>query len=204
MRLILASSSPRRLELLRAAGFCAEPFSPDVDETPRAGEDAGDLVLRLAKDKMRSVSAAHPAAWVLAADTVVVLDGGILGKPGDEEEARHMLGALSGREHEVITGFALGHGPQEYLRAVRTRVRFRKLGEEEIAAYVQSGEPMDKAGGYGIQAGAAHMVLAIEGSYTNVVGLPMAEVVQALKEFGIPSGSNSALAGPADREYTGL
>ncbi|MCC5845052.1 MAG: septum formation inhibitor Maf [Verrucomicrobia bacterium] len=185
MRLMLASSSPRRQDLLRAAGFSFEVMSPDVDETLLPGESPGEAVKRLAEAKMRAVRHTCPGAMILAADTVVVLEGGILGKPADAAEAGRMLRALSGRDHAVITGFALGGDNFVHVEAVSTRVRFRDLTDAEIDAYVASGEPMDKAGGYGIQSGAAHMVRSIEGSYTNVVGLPMAEVAEAVRAWGL-------------------
>lgn len=180
MRLILASSSPRRQDLLRAAGFSFEVISPDVDEFLFPGEDPQAAVMRLAELKALAVHTQEPDAMILAADTAVVLDGEMLGKPEDEEDARWMLTSLSGRGHEVITGFALLTGKALHREAVLTRVWFRELSDAEIDAYIATGEPMDKAGAYGIQSGAAHMVRSIEGSYTNVVGLPMAEVVDAL------------------------
>jgi len=176
MQLILASSSPRRQDLLRAAGFSFEVVAPDVDETLLPEESPEDAVLRLAEAKMDAVMRVRPGAMILAADTVVVLDGEILGKPADAAEAGRMLRALSGREHEVLTGFALCGDDFVHVESVVTRVRFRDLTDAEIDAYVAGGEPMDKAGGYGIQSGAAHMVQSIDGSYTNVVGLPMAEL----------------------------
>lgn len=183
MRLILASSSPRRRELLRAAGLSFTVASPDTDETVKPGEPPQDAVVRLAEEKARAVQALEPGGVILAADTAVVLDGRMLGKPRDEAGAREMLRALSGREHEVVTGFAIVGKERCHSAAVTTRVRFRTLSEHEINAYVATGEPMDKAGAYGIQSGAAHFVRAVEGSYTNVVGLPMAEVVEGMGDF---------------------
>lgn len=184
MRLILASSSPRRLELLRAAGIGFEVMAPGLEEVLVAGEGPEAAVRRLAEEKARAVMGRVAGeAVVLAADTAVVLEGRMLGKPGSVEEAGEMLRSLSGRTHEVMTGFALGRGGRVRSAVCVTRVAFRVLGEEEIGAYVATGEPMDKAGGYGIQSGAAHMVRSVWGSYTNVVGLPVAEVVEGLREF---------------------
>lgn len=185
MRLILASSSPRRQDLLRAAGFSFDVLVPNVDETLIAGESPGVAVMRLAEKKVLAVGKTVSRAVVLAADTAVVLDGEMLGKPENAEDARRMVRALSDRDHAVLTGFALFDGVSLHREVVSTRVWFRKVGEAEIEAYIASGEPMDKAGGYGIQSGAAHWVRSIEGSYTNVVGLPMAEVVEALAGAGV-------------------
>lgn len=190
MRLLLASGSPRRRELLLSAGLSFEVEVPDVDETVAPGESPADAVCRLARDKALRVAARHPDAAVLAADTTVVLDGVQLEKPRDAADARRMLRALSGRSHEVLTGFAIARGDEVHVACCVTEVSFRPLREEEIEAYIATGDPMDKAGAYGIQSGAAHMVRAIRGSYTNVVGLPLAEVMEvlwSLGEAGYPS-----------------
>ncbi|MDF3130913.1 Maf family protein [Kiritimatiellaeota bacterium B1221] len=178
MKLILASASPRRAELLRSAGIRFEALAAEVDETPLPREEPEALVCRLSRSKAEAVAALHPDAAVLAADTVVVFDEEIFGKPGTAEEAVDMLEQLSGDQHEVMTGFTLLRpGSDAICELVVTEVTFRELGKAEIQSYVDSGEPMDKAGAYGIQAGAAGFVSRIEGSYTNVVGLPLAEVV---------------------------
>ena len=180
MRLILASASPRRRQLLADAGVTFEVMPAEIDESLLPSESPAAAVERLGCAKAAAVSAHCPGDRVLAADTAVVLDEMFLGKPADAAEAVSMLTRLSGREHEVMTGYAL-QGPGESVSGLcRTRVRFRELSAEEIRAYTATGEPMDKAGAYGIQAGAAHMVLAITGSYTNVVGLPMAEIMMLL------------------------
>jgi septum formation protein len=186
MNLLLASSSPRRKELLAQAGFSFEMISPDVDETPFPRELPEQHAIRIARAKALVVQEKHRDALVIAADTNVVHRQRILGKPVDAEEAVSMLKHLSGKTHEVISGVAM-LGPENSCQwAVHTQVEFRDLAEEEILAYVASGEPMDKAGGYGIQGLGAHMVRGIQGSYTNVVGLPLAEVVEAMRKvFGM-------------------
>lgn len=181
--LILASASPRRQELLASAGlrFTVEP--PAVDESIPEGEPPDQAVERLALAKAEAVFRRHPDRLVLAADTVVVLGDAILGKPRSPEEAEAMLQRLSGRTHEVITGVALrGPDRREHFH-VRTEVEFRALGAEEIRTYVRGGEPMDKAGAYAIQGGASGFVRAVRGSYTNVVGLPLAECIERLRRL---------------------
>ena len=173
-RLILASGSPRRRDFLAELGIVFEVLAKDIDETPLSGEEPIDFVARLAREKALAVE--QPGAWVLAADTVVVVDGEILGKPSDEEEACAMLMRLSGRWHEVWTGFSLCRQATGELstKTVCTRVRFLELTPELCRAYVRTGEPLDKAGAYGIQGKGCFLVPEISGSYTNVVGLPMA------------------------------
>jgi septum formation protein len=189
-RLLLASASPRRTELLRGAGIPHDVLPADVDEQPLPGEGGVALAQRLAAAKAAAVAERLSGpALVLAADTVVVIDGVLLGKPADGAEAETMLRALSGRGHEVVTAFALrGVDPAgpSILQAVRTQVRFRVLHEAEIRGYVATGEPLDKAGAYGIQGRGAGLVLGISGSYSNVVGLPLAEVIEALAVLGGP------------------
>jgi septum formation protein len=179
-RLILASGSPRRRDFLAALGIAFEVRVTDIDETPLSGEQPVDFVARLAREKAQGIDL--PDAWVLAADTAVVVDGEILGKPGDEEEACAMLMRLSGRWHEVWTGFSLYRRATGELstKTVCTRVRFLTLTPELCRAYVRTGEPLDKAGAYGIQGKGCFLVSEISGSYTNVVGLPMTEVLEAL------------------------
>jgi len=179
-RLVLASGSPRRRDFLAELGLTFEVRVTDIDESPQSGEQPVDFVARLAQEKARAV--AEPGAWVLAADTAVVLDGEILGKPSDEAAACVMLMRLSGRWHEVWTGFCL-HRPETAelcVRAVCTKVRFITLTPELCRAYVRTGEPLDKAGAYGIQGKGCFLVSEIRGSYTNVVGLPMAEILNVL------------------------
>lgn len=171
--LILASRSPRRAELLAAAGFTFEVLAVDVDETPRVGESPRDYVERLAVEKAQAVAARRPGEVVLGADTTVVVDGRILEKPRDAADAAAMLRALSGRAHEVLTGVAVVAPGRTRTGVESTLVWFDPLSDEEIARYVASGEPLDKAGAYGIQGLASRFIPRIEGSYTNVVGLPV-------------------------------
>jgi septum formation protein len=194
-RLVLASQSPRRRTLLAGAGFRFRAIPPDVDETPRPGERPEAYAVRAARDKARAVAARLRADGggrrvVLGCDTVVICGGRLLGKPASRVDAARMLRALSGRTHTVCTGVALrvestpGRWRGSSFRVV-TRVRFRRLSAGDIAHYVACGEPMDKAGAYGIQERAAGMVLEIEGSYTNVVGLPLAELIGRLARLGV-------------------
>ncbi|ROR34869.1 Maf family protein [Inmirania thermothiophila] len=182
----LASRSPRRRALLAQIGLEAVVVPADVDESPRAGEAPAARVLRLARAKARAGAAAAPAgAVVLGADTEVVVDGEPLGKPADRAEARAMLARLAGRWHEVMTGVAVVHGGGEATRLSVTRVRFRDLDARELAAYAASGEGDDKAGGYAIQGLGAVLVARIEGSYSGVVGLPLAETAELLAAAGV-------------------
>jgi septum formation protein len=186
-KLILASTSPRRRQLLEAAGIDFETGDSGLDEVRTAGEDAAEFALRMAREKALAVSrGVADDALVLAADTVVECQGEILGKPGDADEARRMLRTLSGRVHTVVTAFALARGGAVIeSRAVASRVRFRTLGEDEIEAYVRSGEPMDKAGAYGIQGQGGGFIAEVEGSRDNVMGLPVDEALAALARHGI-------------------
>jgi len=180
--LVLASQSPRRRELLGCAGirFVVRPGS--VDESRTGEEDPVEHVCRLAREKAQSVACALDEI-VLGADTVVVIDGEVLGKPSDREHAARMLRQLSGRSHEVVTGICLRASNRLIVDKESTRVRFVRLPEKEIAAYVASGEPMDKAGAYAIQGLASRFVDRIEGCYFNVVGLPVALVWRRLQEL---------------------
>ena len=176
-RLTLASASPRRLELLRAGGWEVESAPADIDESMRPGEEAAEYVRRLAQEKAARIAMARPPETVvLGADTAVVVEGEVLGKPGDEAEAAAMLARLAGREHAVLTGVCLRRGAVERIQVETTRVWFSPLTPAEIAAYAASGEPRGKAGGYAIQGRAACFIPRIEGSYSNVVGLPLAVV----------------------------
>lgn len=181
--LILASASPRRSELLRNAGipFAVDPA--DIHEEPLAGEAPIDYAQRLARDKAKTVLARHADAVVLGADTVVVVDEHLLEKPANANDAARMLRLLSGRSHQVITGVCLVAANFERTEAEVTQVAFVRMSEDEIAEYVASGEPMDKAGAYGIQGMASRWAERIEGDYFNVVGLPVARVYRMLKKF---------------------
>ena len=193
--LLLASRSPRRADLLRTLGVEFRLVDVEVDETPGRHEAPDAYVRRLAREKARAGQAAAPAASppVLAADTTVVLDGEILGKPLDDADARAMLARLAGRPHEVLTGVAVLDGRGLLVdTVVATRVRFRALTPAEIAAYVASGEPLDKAGAYGIQGLGGALVERIEGSYSNVVGLPLAETLALLDAAGVPHALRAA------------
>ncbi len=184
--LVLASQSPRRKELLRQMGFTLEICPADIDESNGHNLEPDDFVKKLSLDKALAVMPKYPDAWVIGADTVVVAKEAILGKPGSETEAVEMLRALSGTEHSVFTGFSLGHHEKDITRtgAVETRVRFKALSNEEILWYAQTKEPYDKAGAYGIQGMGGFMVESITGSYSNVVGLPLCEVMETLKDLG--------------------
>lgn len=177
-RLILASASPRRRELLAQAGFNFEVMPAHINEDLHPGEDPIDYVVRLAREKAEAVYAQirNTEAIVLGADTTVTLDGHILAKPEDAEDAGRMLRLLSGRTHRVITGVAIASASGVEVAAEVTGVQFLTLNDEEIATYVAAGEPMDKAGAYGIQGYAAKWIPRIEGCYFNVVGLPLALV----------------------------
>lgn len=185
--LILASASPRRQELLRRAGIPFAVCPSQVPEERREDETPYEYALRLACDKALDVARKHPGCWVLGADTVVEVDDMALGKPRGAAEAGQMLRLLSGRSHQVITGFAVvdGMGQVKAREVAVSRVTFKRLGDEEILAYIASGEPFDKAGGYAVQGRGAALVKRVEGSYTNVVGLPIEEITEKLKELGI-------------------
>ncbi len=192
--IVLASASPRRSELLELAGVSFRVAPADIPEVPRPGEEAVDYAVRLAEEKARAAARQEAAGrWFIGADTIVVLDGNIMGKPVDEADAVRMLTALSGRRHEVVTAFAVYDRLQQACtcQAVRTAVIFKPLDEAEIQAYVRTGCPLDKAGSYAIQGGAAHFVREISGSYTNVVGLPTCELVELLKRMGAPLDSSA-------------
>ncbi len=185
MRVILASQSPRRRELLALVGIVHEVQPADIDETPWPGEEPVPHTERLARDKARVIAARAPDALVIAADTIVVIDGAILGKPADEAEARAMLRQLSGRTHEVCTAMAVAIGEQVETEVVRVTVRFRALDDDTIARYVQTGEPMDKAGAYGIQGYGATIVEYIEGDFFAVMGLSLVTIVTLAERMGV-------------------
>lgn len=186
--LVLASGSPRRRDLLTALGVSFEVIPSQVAEELINGESPEQHVRRLAHAKAQEVAGRVPGRWVLGADTVVVVGGTILGKPEDRNHAVSMLTALASRTHEVYTGYAIvnaDHPERDLVRCVCTEVFVRSLTEEEILAYVDTGEPMDKAGAYAIQGIGCGIVERISGSYTNVVGLPVCEVAQDLKSLGV-------------------
>ncbi|MDA8098802.1 MAG: Maf family protein, partial [Nitrospiraceae bacterium] len=181
--IVLASTSPRRRELLKQIGLDFSVVPADVDERALPGERAEVHALRLAREKAEVVAGKIARGVVIAADTIVVLDGQILGKPAGPADARRMLAQLSGREHSVMTGIAVAEVPAGRLATdlAVTAVRFRQLAPEEIDAYVATGEPLDKAGAYGIQEKGALFVEKIDGCYSNVVGLPLARLGFLLK-----------------------
>lgn len=184
MKLILASQSPRRRDLLARLGLRFTVEVPEIDETMDPSRPAGDEVARLSRRKAAAVDAG-PDDVVIAADTVVVLDGKVLGKPRDGLEAARMLRALSGRAHRVLTGLTVRRARTERTRTVATDVHFRELSEREIAAYVATGEPLDKAGAYGAQGLGAIFIERLEGDYFNVVGLPLCPLAGMLREAGV-------------------
>jgi septum formation protein len=185
-RFILASASPRRVELLKRLGLEVEVMPSGVDESFLDGETPEEHVLRLSRHKSDSISSLNPEAWVLGADTIVIIKGEVLGKPGTPEEARQMLGKLSGQEHLVYTGFTIRRREDNRLasKAMTSSVIFKDLSEQEMAWYTDSPEPYDKAGGYAVQGLGAFFIREIRGSYTNVMGLPLCEVVDTLKDLG--------------------
>ncbi|KAB5621321.1 septum formation inhibitor Maf [Pseudomonas putida] len=186
-RLHLASGSPRRRELLAQIGVPFTVVSAPIDETPQVAEAAQAYVERLAQAKaVAGFNLLDAPGVVLGADTAVVLDGQILGKPENREHALAMLGDLSKREHQVLTAVAVTDGTRSLSLCVATKVRFRTISFDEACRYWDSGEPLDKAGGYAIQGLGAVFVSAIEGSYSAVVGLPLSETAELLEQFGIP------------------
>jgi septum formation protein len=186
-KIVLASASPRRRLLLSRAGIPFEVEVSGVPEDPLPGEQPEALARRLAREKALAVRTRRPGAWILGADTVVALDGEALGKPSDASEARAMLARLSGRSHRVVTAFVVldPEGRIRAERAVLTTVEFRQLAQDEIEAYVATGEPFGKAGGYAVQGRGGQFVARLQGSESNVVGLPMEELVDTLAALGL-------------------
>ena len=186
--IILASASPRRSELLEQVGVRFQVIPSDTDEVLLAGETAEAHAVRLSRDKALDVARRQTIAgrWFIGSDTIVVLDGAILGKPAGAAAARAMLKSLSGRHHRVVSGYAVHDrvSGRTISAAVMTKVFFKELTSREIEGYIATGEPFDKAGAYAIQGIGSFMVPRIEGSYTNVVGLPLCEVIAALEELG--------------------
>ncbi len=185
-RLILASKSPRRYDLLKQMGLNFEVIPSKIEEDFAQGESPREHVVRLAEAKAIEVGNRYPDCCVIGADTIVYIDGQILGKPGNREEAMEMLRLISGKEHRVLTGISVRHsnkGKGE-CEAVETAVRVKSLSPVEMDWYIGTGEPFDKAGGYGIQGIGSFMIESINGSYTNVVGLPLCELMQMLVRLG--------------------
>ena len=195
MRLILASSSPRRAEILAALGIPFEISPADIPEILVPGETGPEAAARLAREKAAAAAVRHAGEWILAADTLVLVDSVVLGKPADDRGAREMLRLLSGREHRVVTavhlrkGFADGTGEIE-----ESRVRIAPMTDEEIRWYVETGEPRDKAGAYAVQGLGARFVEGVDGSFSNVMGLPARTVYRLLREAPDPDLARLALS----------
>jgi len=187
IQFILASGSPRRKELLAGLGLGFRVVVPDIDESFMQGETPQSHTRRLARQKAEAVAVAYPDRWVLGADTIVLIDGRILGKPKSEAEAFRMLNTIQGRVHRVITSFCIMRSDPHarVCRTVISRVRMRSLTGREIGCYIKTAEPMDKAGSYAVQGIGASLVQSVHGSYTNVVGLPLAEVILEMERLGV-------------------
>jgi len=186
-KLILASQSPRRKDLLEQAGIAFKVIPGDFDEDSIPLDEPKAYAKVLAREKATQIAAQYPDTWIIGADTIVCIDDAVLGKPSSRQNARSMLRQLSGRIHQVVTGYALVHQSKQRLitDAVRTDVRFKALAEAEIEWYIHTSEPFDKAGGYAIQGLGSFLVKAVSGSYTNVVGLPVCEVIELLYSEGV-------------------
>ncbi|HEX9983607.1 MAG TPA: Maf family protein [Thermoanaerobaculia bacterium] len=187
MKFILASASPRRRELLASIGLDFEVLPSNVPEVHQEGEAPEEYVARLSRDKAQALASAHPSRWVIAADTTVLLGEELLEKPADEADARRMLEAIAGKTHVVYTGLTLVNLERNHhdTRVAESEVRMLPLSDDEIAWYVRTGEPMDKAGAYAVQGIGAMFIESINGSYTNVVGLPLATLFQMLRRASI-------------------
>ena len=183
MRIILASQSPRRREMLKSLVSSFELASADIDETPKPNEQAADYVKRLALEKAQTIARTQPNALVIGSDTTVVVNQEILGKPENEADSQRMFALMSNSTYQVMTAFALVHGSKVYIENVITDVVFAKVSEQEVTEYWQTGEPQDKAGSYAIQGIGGKFVKAINGSVSAVVGLPLVELKQAITEF---------------------
>lgn len=185
--LILASQSPRRSELLKTAGLSFQVIPSEIDETRVAMIEPVDYVKTLAQAKTNDIAHQYPDKWVIGADTIVLIDGNILGKPSTKDDARQMLKRLSGKTHQVMTAYAIGcrKAGRFFSETISTEVEFKELTDAEIEWYIQTDEPFDKAGAYAIQGLGVFMVKRINGSYTNVVGLPVCEVIDALLQEGV-------------------
>jgi septum formation protein len=187
-KIILASGSPRRAEILNSIGWEFTKDVPDIDESELPGESPENYVQRLAKNKAKTVAARYPGQLVLGADTTVVVDGEIIGKPTDLADARRMLEMLSGKRHEVLTGVAVVSNGKVQLGLQRTAVKFAHMTDAEINFLAEMGDPLDKAGAYAVQAQAALFIEGIEGDYWNVVGLPISLVYELVKKAGFNAG----------------
>ena len=195
-RVLLASASPRRRELLDLVGIAHDVQPADIDETYRDGEEAAGHAERLAREKGEAIAARNPDAIVISADTIVVIDGLVLGKPRDEADAARMLSMLGGQTHVVLTAVAVTYRGHMRSGVESVRVTFRALDSERIGAYIATAEPMDKAGAYGIQGFGATLVERIDGDYFAVMGLPLARMVDLLQEIGVRYEFGALLARP--------
>ncbi|MGA2525720.1 MAG: Maf family protein [Smithellaceae bacterium] len=186
---ILASASPRRQELLRSVGLKFKTIPGHVNEDYIKGESPQQHVRRLAQEKAQLIARKYPRTWVLGADTIVVIDGLILGKPKNKTQAKEMLKKLSGREHKVFTGFTVMQVASKISHSdvVQSAVKFKKISAAELDWYIACAEPYDKAGGYAVQGKGAYFIKSIRGSYTNVIGLPLCEVLETLKKLEVIS-----------------
>jgi len=194
---ILASASPRRRELLDLVGIAYEVQPADIDESYQDGEEAAPHAERLAREKGEAIAARHPDAIVISADTIVVIDGLVLGKPRDEADAARMLAMLGGQTHVVLTAVAVSYKGKMRTGVESVRVTFRTLDKERIGAYIATAEPMDKAGAYGIQGFGATLVERVDGDYFAVMGLPLARMVDLLQEIGVRYEFGALLARPS-------
>lgn len=194
---ILASASPRRRELLDLVGIAHEVQPADIDESYQDGEEAAPHAERLAREKGATIAARHPDAIVISADTIVVIDGLVLGKPRDEADAARMLAMLGGQSHVVLTAVAVSYKGRMRSGVESVRVTFRTLDKERIGAYIATAEPMDKAGAYGIQGFGATLVERVDGDYFAVMGLPLARMVDLLQEIGVRYEFGALLARPS-------
>ena len=188
-RLVLASASPRRAALLTRAGYAFDVVPANVDESRRPSEPAAEYVARLARDKAAAVAGRYPERFVIGADTAVVVDGAVLGKPRDTDDAGRMLRLLSGRTHQVLTGVAVRRGARCAGAVETSVVHFAVLDAGQIAWYVGTGEPADKAGAYGLQGSGGRFVTRVDGSRSNVVGLPLARLERLLVQLGAAAGA---------------
>ncbi len=187
--IILASESPRRVDILRSLGISFSIIPPDIDERRKKDESPREFVMRVSYEKAQKVGDHFPDKWVIGADTIVVYKGRVLGKPKDEKDAFEMLKSLRGKWHKVVTGYCVLNASKDimYRDAVETRVFVRDLSDEEIIRYINTSEPLGKAGSYAVQGKGGYMVKEIKGSYSNVVGLPICEVAEVLLSLGVLS-----------------
>jgi septum formation protein len=188
MHVLLSSGSPRRKELLSLLGIDFEIRVPRIPEVQKPGETPEGFCSRISCEKAKGVSREYPDSLIIGADTIVVIDGRILGKPRDADEAKDFLILLQGREHEVLTGYTVLSGPKCRTNVVATKVFFREMSPGEISWYISTGEPMDKAGAYALQGIGSIFIDRIHGSYTNVIGLPLSHLYFDLKEYGLRVG----------------